>query len=333
MAEITAAFGSSHSIMLAARREDWIEGFRKSDLRLPYFNRQGERITFEQVLAAARADAAPEITTERISTRFDEVQAAMAEMKRRVEAAPIDVLVIVGDDQYELFHDQHMPAIGIYYGETIRNAKRSPVPPAELAWYDEARMRRLEIDAERHYACHRPLALALIEGLVEREFDVAAMASLGAAQYEGHAYSFVHRWYLSDRALPIVPIFVNTYNPPNPPTPRRCVNFGRALKAVIESYPEPLRVGVMASGGLSHFIVEEDLDRGVIDAIHRRDMGALEALDVRRLKAGSSEIRNWIIVAAAAIDLDLDWVSYTPAYRTPALTGTGLGFAAWRPKI
>ena len=260
MAEITAAFGSSHSIMLAARREDWIEGFRKSDLRLPYFNRQGERITFEQVLAAARADAAPEITTERISTRFDEVQAAMAEMKRRVEAAPIDVLVIVGDDQYELFHDQHMPAIGIYYGETIRNAKRSPVPPAELAWYDEARMRRLENDAERHYACHRPLARALIEGLVEREFDVAAMASLGAEQYEGHAYSFVHRWYLSDRALPIVPIFVNTYNPPNPPTPRRCVNFGRALKAVIESYPEPLRVGVMASGGLSHFIVEEDLD-------------------------------------------------------------------------
>ena len=26
----------------------------------------------------------------------------------------------------------------------------------------------------------------------------------------------------------------------------------------------------------------------------------------------------------------LDWVSYVPAYRSPALTGTGLCFAAWR---
>jgi hypothetical protein len=24
-------------------------------------------------------------------------------------------------------------------------------------------------------------------------------------------------------------------------------------------------------------------------------------------------------------------VSYTPGYRTPALTGTGLGFATWKP--
>ena len=31
----------------------------------------------------------------------------------------------------------------------------------------------------------------------------------------------------------------------------------------------------------------------------------------------------------AAADLELDWVEYIPAYRTPALTGTGLGFARW----
>ena len=29
--------------------------------------------------------------------------------------------------------------------------------------------------------------------------------------------------------------------------------------------------------------------------------------------------------------IDLDWVSYTPGYRTPALTGTGLCFASFRP--
>lgn len=60
------------------------------------------------------------------------------------------MLVIVGDDQYELFRDEHMPAIVLYYGETI----------------------------------------------LEREFDVSSLAALEAEQHEGHAYSFVHRWYL-----------------------------------------------------------------------------------------------------------------------------------------
>ena len=41
-------------------------------------------------------------------------------------------------------------------------------------------------------------------------------------------------------------------------------------------------------------------------------------------------IRNWIIAVEAVKSLDLEWVSYTPGYRSPALTGTGLCFAAWR---
>jgi 3-O-methylgallate 3,4-dioxygenase len=71
------------------------------------------------------------------------------------------------------------------------------------------------------------------------------------------------------------------------------------------------------------------MDRAIIAALHAKDLDFLAGLDPRRLKAGSSEIRNWIVVASAAKDLDLAWVSYTPGYRSPALTGTGLCFAAW----
>jgi len=124
-------------------------------------------------------------------------------------------------------------------------------------------------------------------------------------------------------------VFLNTYNPPNPPLPRRCVRLGAALKELIASYPEDLRVGVIASGGLSHFAVDEELDRSVINALRSKDNAFLASLDPRRLKAGSSEIRNWLVVAGAATDLDLTWLSYTPAYRTRALTGTGLCFARW----
>ena len=107
------------------------------------------------------------------------------------------------------------------------------------------------------------------------------------------------------------------------------MRLGKSLKELIETYPEELRVGLVASGGLSHFVVEEDLDRAIIEALHRKDLDFLAGLDPRRLKAGSSEIRNWIVVAGAAADLDLTWISYTPSYRTPAGTGIGLAFARW----
>ncbi len=326
MARLAAAFGSSHSVMLAATLEDWMR-FRESDPRMPYFDRDGRPVTYAELLARAPAGSAALSAPELLTERFDAVQQAMARVKQEIAAAQLDVLVVVGDDQHELFQDQHMPAIAVYYGETIRNAAQPRVMPGD--WYQRAQLRRREESGEVQYPCHRSLATHLIEGLIEQEFDVSAVAGLAEGQYEGHAYSFVHRWYLKGIRLPIVPVFLNTYNAPNPPLPKRCVKLGAALKVLIESYGENLRIGVIASGGLSHFICDEELDRAIIDALHRKDFSFLAALDPRRLKAGSSEIRNWIVVAAAAADLNLDWLSYTPVYRTPALTGIGLGFARW----
>ena len=324
---MTAAFGSSHSVMLAATLEDWLRGFRESDLRMPYYDEGGRRCTYQDLLARAPANAEAFITPEAISGRFHVVQEAMLRMKAEIEAAKLDALIIVGDDQYELFQDEHMPAMAVYYGESIRNAARKPV--AERDWYRAAQMRRLEDEQDRDYPCHRPLALHLIHGLMEREFDVAALAALGPDQYEGHAYSFIHRRYLQGGALPIVPVFLNTYNPPNVPLPRRCLRLGAALKELIAAYPEDLKIGVLASGGLSHFHVDEAMDRAIIAALKDKDHAFLAGLDPRKLKAGSSEIRNWLVVAGAAAALELNWVSYTPGYRTPALTGTGLCFARW----
>jgi 3-O-methylgallate 3,4-dioxygenase len=131
--------------------------------------------------------------------------------------------------------------------------------------------------------------------------------------------------------LPVIPVILNTFDPPNQPTPRRCVALGNALRELIAEWPQDLRVGVIASGGLSHFVVDEALDQHVLAAIRRKDLAALAALDPLQLQAGSSEIRNWIVVGAMARDLDLGEVDYIPGYRSPALTGTGLAFATWKP--
>jgi 3-O-methylgallate 3,4-dioxygenase len=327
MARLAAAFGSSHSVMLAATAEDWTR-FRESDPRMPYYDRDGRAITYADLLSRAPRDAENLATPLLLKERFEAAQQAMARMKEEIASAKLDALVVVGDDQHELFQDQHMPALAVYYGESIRNAAQPKEPPAD--WYKRAQARRREESGDVHYPCDAKLARHLIEGLIEREFDVSAVAALGDGQFEGHAYSFVHRWYLKGAVVPIVPVFLNTYNAPNTPLPRRCVAIGNALKGLIEAFPQRgKRIGLIASGGLSHFVCDEELDRGVIEALHKKDFARLAALDPRRLKAGSSEIRNWIVVAAAAADLKLDWMSYTPVYRTPALTGIGLGFARW----
>ena len=329
MGQLYAAFGSSHSIMLAATPEDWTSAFRDSDRRMPLFDRTGMPRNYDELLAAAPPDAADMVTPDKLLEAHKHSFHAVANLKRHIEATDLDALVIIGDDQHELFQDAMMPSLAIYYGDTIRNAPRGTMTKAD--WYKRAQAERLEPEHEAHYPVHGGLALHLIEGLTANGFEACSVREIPPDQHEGHAFSYIHRTYLENRALPIVPVMLNTYYPPNQMTPKRCVELGLRLKDVIQSYPAELRVGVLASGGLSHFVVDEELDRNVIDAMRTNHLDRLAALDPKRMQAGSSEIRSWIVTAAAAAaaDLDLEWIEYIPAYRTPALTGTGLAFARW----
>ena len=329
MARLVAAFGSSHSIMLASQREDWQHGFKQIDPKNPhYYDHQGNKTDYAALLAAAPPGSEALVTPERMGERFDDAQAAMDELRRRIHAARLDVLLIVGDDQTELFRTTNNPAIAIYWGPTIRNG--AAVLTSGDNWVQRARMWRQEPSGDVEYPVHSAMAQWLIRSLCERDFDITAMDGLERGQFEGHAFSFIHRRYLQGLSLPVLPVIINTFDPPNQPTPRRCAQLGRALRELIAEYPEDIRVGVLASGGLSHFVVDEALDQGVLGALARKGTDWLAALSPKQLQAGSSEIRNWIIAAEAVKDLDLDWVRYVPGQRTPALTGTGLAFAAWK---
>ncbi len=330
MAQLVAAFGSSHSIMLVAQREDWQHGFRAIDPKNPhYFDQQGRKTDYTSLLAAAPPQAAEMVTPEAMGRRFDAAQAAMDHLRQRIAQARLDVLLVVGDDQTELFRTSNNPAIALYYGATLRNTVRDAPSPQD-GWVKSARMWRHEPNADREYPVQADLGQWLIRQLCDRDFDITALDGLERGQHEGHAFQFVHRRLLQEPMVPIVPIMLNTFDPPNQPTPRRCVALGAALRELVALWPQALRVGVIASGGLSHFVVDEALDQQVLKAIGQKDSAALAALDPLRLQAGSSEIRSWLVVGEMAHALDVEWVDYIPAYRTPALTGTGLAFAAWR---
>lgn len=333
MARLVAAFGSSHSIMLVSQREDWMQGFRIIDQNnVHLYDQQGRKTDYAALLAAAPPGAKAQASPELLSQRYDAAEAAMDKLHDAIAAARLDVLLIVGDDQTELFRTTNNPAIAIFHGAAIRNTAREPATPND-SWVKRARMRRHEPEADRDYPVKADLAAWLIRKLCDLDFDITAMDGLERDQFEGHAFQFVHRRLLKDPLagqLPVIPVILNTFDPPNQPTPRRCVALGRALREALAQWPEDLRVGVVASGGLSHFVVDETLDQHVLAAIRAKDSAALAALDPGLLQAGSSEIRNWIVVGEMACELDLDWVDYIPAYRSPALTGTGLAFAAWK---
>ncbi|MGB6538972.1 MAG: extradiol ring-cleavage dioxygenase [Xanthobacteraceae bacterium] len=327
MAQIVAAFGSSHSTMLVSSVEHWQEMFDRVDRRAPINDFDGVPRTFDELLKTLPPDAAAKLAKDAMAGRHRATMDAMDRLERDMTGSAVDVLVIIGDDQREVFKDAFRPAIAIYYGETIRNAAAPQESTSD--WYLQDQRKRMEEKDDRHYPCHPALATKLIEGLVARDFDITAMKSLSGDQFEGHAYSFIHRRFMAKRPIPIVPVILNTYYPPNQPSPRRCFELGAAIRELVEAYPENIRVGILASGGLSHFLVNEALDRQVVDALQRKDHPALKGLPLNKLVSGSSEIRNWIATAGAAQHLNLDWIAYVPGYRSQALTGVGLCFAHW----
>jgi catalytic LigB subunit of aromatic ring-opening dioxygenase len=334
MASIVFGAGTSHTPMLNMSAEEW-PLFEELDRHRAHLHKDGRRATYEDLLAVAPASMPAEIAPDKLARRHREAMAAMHRLQEGLAAARLDALIVVGDDHKEIYHDDNMPSVLLYRGETIANmpnrTARAPGPdgPRRPAWMQRAAARYYEERETRHYPVHAGLAHHLIGELVDREFDVSSANALPEGEGEGHAFGFVHRRLMQQTAIPVVPIVLNTYYPPNQPSPRRCYRLGQAIREAIGSYPQSLRVGIVASGGLSHFTVDEALDGEVIRALREKDANALQDLPRERLNSGNSEIRNWICAAGALEQLALDWVQYCPGYRTPAGTGTGLCFAGW----
>jgi hypothetical protein len=329
MAQIAYALAASHSPMLTLEGKRWSER-AEDDRRNPSLNTSdGRFLSYDEL---ARENGAPygDLATE---IRFLEIEAASQRTLDRIadelEAAAPDVMVIVGDDQQELFSQANMPAISIFYGEKIvmhpfEITERSP------SWLG-AVTKGYAMDAPHSFAGHPPLALDLVRGLIERDIDIGVSAQVDdpAKAGFGHAYGFLIERLFKGRTIPVVPVLLNTYYPPNQLTARRCHDIGRAMRAAIEASALPLKVAVAASGGLSHFIVDDVLDRRVLDALRVHDVATLRSVPQGALNSGSSEIRNWIMVAGMVEGLRNTWSEYFPARRTPAGTGTGIGFASW----
>jgi 3-O-methylgallate 3,4-dioxygenase len=327
MARLVAAFGSSHSPALNSPAQDMPGHARRDEQYQHHLDRDGNRVSFEELLRnpPPGVDCSPKTMTKRIAA----CERHIDRLARAISEARLDALLVVGDDQKEQYFEDNLPAFLIYCGKTIVNGVQD-LPAEAPEYWKRARSQYFEPHAPREYPAAADLGLHLVKNLIDLDFDVAYGQSLPRPRGEGHAFGFVHRRLLAGQVVPVVPVVVNTYYPPNQPRPARCYALGQALRSSVESFPGAERVGILASGGLSHFTVDEELDRRVLKACSDADRGALASLPVNKLNSGSSEIRNWIVVAGAAERLHTDWQEYEPLYRTPAGTGCGMAFAVWK---
>jgi len=331
MAKIVLGLGSSHTPMLLAADET-LPRFAETDQKIKHRDKEGRPATYAELLEKADPKMAAMVAPAELVARQNKVRAAMARISKTLSAAKLDTLVVMSDDQDEAYLEDARPTFAIYYGDTILNSneqheqyhKRFP------EWYVKNRQGFFEDTAPRAYPVDAKLALHLIDWLMEHGFDPASSKRMREGEGEGHGMAYVHRRLMdANNPIPIVPVFLNTYFPPNQPRPRRCYALGEAIRKAVEAFPGDARIGIIASGGLSHFLVDEDFDRAILKACADKDAGFLQNLPRNKLHAGSSEILNWVGVAGACEHLDLDWFEYVPGYRTPAGTGTGLSFASW----
>jgi 3-O-methylgallate 3,4-dioxygenase len=241
---------------------------------------------------------------------------AIAKLRQKLEAFDPDVVIVVGDDQHENLVDDNMPPFSIFMGEEVE----ASVSLRYLNQPKSENRTKYQVDAK--------LAGALVPGLMDEGFDPAYSKRTRYDGGLGHAFARVLKFLTPDASRRIIPVMVNTYYPPAP-SAHRCAQFGVALAKLIGRFPSADRVVVIGSGGLSHTKIDEQLDERFIRALQHNDTADMSAIPASVLVEGTSEIRNWIVTAAAA-NCSGTMVDYFPLYRTRTGVGCAMGFAYWQ---
>jgi hypothetical protein len=340
MAEITLGFGTSHGSLLITKPEDWV-GRAAADRRNKALAYRRKTYNFEELLEERRQDDfAAQCTIEVRRERYDRCQKQLDVLADTlVETAP-DVVLIVGDDQHEWFNEDAQPTFAVFCGDTVSNLA---VTAAETT--KNIKDGRLVDPLGYHpatdvsYPVETDLARHIISRSMHEGFDLTACMKQPKDAHEegrlanlGHAYAFVYRRILRDKPIPIVPVLVNTFYPPNQPMPKRCYELGRMIGRAIQSWDRKLKVAVCGSGGLTHFVIDEAFDEKLLQAMQSRDEVVLTGEAEEMYRSGTSETKNWLVCAGivAETSLEMKLLDYVPCYRSEAGTGNAMAFATWR---
>src|SRR5580693_2908730 len=323
MADIVIGIASSHTPQLSSGVDMWPDHALR-DQRYPLLGKDASYHTYEETLAGADPRMAEELRPEVWAGKYQRVQAAIESLAATLKAAGADLALVIGDDQRELFIDDGIPAFACFTGTELFDMAPDAEAFAKLPKGIQAAYWAVHGEEKAVHPVARELSAHIAERLALADFDLTVFTRQPAGRTLGHAFTFPRYRLGLPAATPIVPVFVNTYYPPNVPSAARCYSLGTSLRQAVESWESDARVAVIASGGLTHFVIDEDLDRGVLDSIATKDAAGLAGIPRGKLRSGNSEILNWVTAAAVLEGLTPTILDYVPGYRTPAGTGTGM---------
>ncbi len=228
----------------------------------------------------ANPDGAPDAERRATAEGFHEIGRAIAE-------AQINTLVALTSEHIVNLH----PRLVAPFVIGIANTHKSfPEPHFNL---DQARRPG---DTE--------LALHLLDALGSSGFDLAYSNDL----LLDHGTNVPLQMMGLGSSVAIVPIVINSLYKPMP-TLERCWQFGRALRSALDSHAGTRKVGLLATGGISHVVGAVGVDRNdpafdtrFLDACAHADPDRIAAITEAELDAagnGTHEIRNWVALTAA----------------------------------
>jgi hypothetical protein len=258
-------------------------------------------------------------------------EALVANLRRLRQAlddfAP-DVVLIWGDDQYENFKEDIIPAFCVLafdHAEVKPWKRQAALGVASNVWGDDP-------ETTYRFPIHREAGKYLARGLLERDIDVAYAYQPLHHDGIGHAFANTVLFLDYDRTgfpYPILPFQVNCYgsrviaqrgfrsslaapipeadlDPPSP-SPRRCLQVGAATaRAFLDS---PWRVALIASSSWSHaFLTDKhhqlypdvEADRRLYDALRTGNYDVWRNVPLSAIEqSGHQELLNWFCLVGA----------------------------------
>jgi len=336
MAEIVLGFATSHGPLIGTPPDVWLISPPKS-LDAKFYTYRNERYSYNEMLALRKDEKLGRlITEEEKQERHEKVQKSMDDLAAILDAVKPDVVVMTGDDQREWFGPDKPPTFAMAACKEIINVALDAPKikalrpwrhiPAELIYKDNVDTSyRVETDLAEHIAVQAR----------EAGFDLMVcneQPDSHEGKILGHAFGFIMRRILADRDVPILPIPINAMYAPNTPTPKRCYEFGAMLGMAIKSWTSDKTVAICGSGGMSHFICDEDWDARLMQEVATNDVNGLCGENDANFGSGNAEVKNWIIAAGAMAQTKrkVAYRAYTPCYTMEAGVGQGMGVLTWQ---
>jgi hypothetical protein len=239
-----------------------------------------------------------------------------AHVSEAMQADRPDVLIVFDCDHFSTFFLDNWPIFAIGVTDHFAGPNDGTVMP------------------QYQLKGHAALATHIHQHCVRSGFDLALLQEFEV----DHSIVVPFHFMPAIQAIPVIPIFINGFVPPLP-TAQRCHALGRAVRDAVESFPQGLRVGVMASGQFSLEIGGPKVSPGRRQGVPDPDWGdhvaarlregeidnlIAEATFERLQRAGNigGELLNWLAMLGAVGGGKASWIETQRDH--------GDGFAVWQ---